>query len=131
MGKEVEMYPGAKEQVEKKEVDVMEETKKQHAMWEQHISDLNDKYKVEMAKHVKDKDVEIKLSGEDFLHIINLLVTLKDHNFVTRQMLSQTEHLMKQDDIRVMGVLGIMMKKWASLDLEGKLVDVVEETKED
>lgn len=129
--KEEEVTENAQENIPLKEeqVDIIKETAEKHAVLEELLRKVFQENEEVLTKKVKE-DAVVEIKGFDFVNILNVFLTLKEHNSILRSMVLQLEHLLKVDDIETMIATKNLTDTFLSLDIEDKLEEYSEEEKE-
>lgn len=129
--KEEEVTENAQENVPLKEeqVNIIKETAEKHAVLEELLRKVFQENEEVLSKKVKE-DAVVEIKGFDFVNILNVFLTLKEHNSILRSMVLQLEHLLKVDDIETMIATKNLTDTFLSLDIEDKLEEYSEEEKE-
>lgn len=111
------------------QVDIIKETAEKHAVLEELLRKVFQENEEILTKKVKE-DAVVEIKGYDFVNILNVFLTLKEHNSILRSMVLQLEHLLKVDDIEIMKATKNLTDTFLSLDIEDKLEEYLEEEKE-
>lgn len=111
------------------QVDIIKETAEKHAVLEELLRKVFQENEEVLTKKVKE-DAVVEIKGFDFVNILNVFLTLKEHNSILRSMVLQLEHLLKVDDIETMIATKNLTDTFLSLDIEDKLEEYSEEEKE-
>lgn len=129
--KEEEVTENAQENTPLKEeqVDIIKETAEKHTVLEELLRKVFQENEEVLTKKVKEGAV-VEIKGFDFVNILNVFLTLKEHNSILRAMVLQLEHLLKVDDIETMIATKNLTDTFLSLDIEDKLEEYSEEEKE-
>lgn len=129
--KEEEVTENAQENVPLKEeqVNIIKETAEKHAVLEELLRKVFQENEEVLSKKVKE-DAVVEIKGFDFVNILNVFLTLKEHNSILRSMVLQLEHLLKVDDIETMIATKNLTDTFLSLDIEDKLEEYSEEEKD-
>lgn len=108
------------------QVDIIKETAEKHAVLEELLRKVFQENEEVLTKKVKE-DAVVEIKGYDFVNILNVFLTLKEHNSILRSMVLQLEHLLKVDDIETMIATKNLTDTFLSLDIEDKLEEYSEE----
>lgn len=129
--KEEEVTENVQENTPLKEeqVDIIKETAEKHAVLEELLRKVFQENEEILTKKVKE-DAVVEIKGFDFVNILNVFLTLKEHNSILRSMVLQLEHLLKVDDIETMIATKNLTDTFLSLDIEDKLEEYSEEEKD-
>jgi|SRR5690554_1703991 len=111
------------------QVDIIKETAEKHAVLEELLRKVFQENEEVLTKKVKE-DAVVEIKGYDFVNILNVFLTLKEHNSILRSMVLQLEHLLKVDDIETMIATKNLTDTFLSLDIEDKLEEYSEEEKD-
>ena len=111
------------------QVDIIKETAEKHAVLEELLRKVFQENEEILTKKVKE-DAVVEIKGYDFVNILNVFLTLKEHNSILRSMVLQLEHLLKVDDIETMIATKNLTDTFLSLDIEDKLEEYSEEEKD-
>lgn len=111
------------------QVDIIKETSEKHAVLEELLRKVFQENEEVLTKKVKE-DAVVEIKGYDFVNILNVFLTLKEHNSILRSMVLQLEHLLKVDDIETMIATKNLTDTFLSLDIEDKLEEYSEEEKD-
>lgn len=111
------------------QVDIIKETSEKHAVLEELLRKVFQENEEVLTKKVKE-DAVVEIKGFDFVNILNVFLTLKEHNSILRSMVLQLEHLLKVDDIETMIATKNLTDTFLSLDIEDKLEEYSEEEKD-
>lgn len=111
------------------QVDIIKETAEKHAVLEELLRKVFQENEEVLTKKVKE-DAVVEIKGFDFVNILNVFLTLKEHNSILRSMVLQLEHLLKVDDIETMIATKNLTDTFLSLDIEDKLEEYSEEEKD-
>lgn len=115
--------------LEEEQVDIIKETAEKHAVLEELLRKVFQENEEILTKKVKE-DAVVEIKGFDFVNILNVFLTLKEHNSILRSMVLQLEHLLKVDDIETMIATKNLTDTFLSLDIEDKLEEYSEEEKD-
>lgn len=115
--------------LKEEQVDIIKETAEKHAVLEELLRKVFQENEEILTKKVKE-DAVVEIKGFDFVNILNVFLTLKEHNSILRSMVLQLEHLLKVDDIETMIATKNLTDTFLSLDIEDKLEEYSEEEKE-
>lgn len=111
------------------QVDIIKETAEKHAVLEELLRKVFQENEEVLTKKVKE-DAVVEIKGYDFVNILNVFLTLKEHNSILRSMVLQLEHLLKVDDIETMIATKNLTDTFLSLDIEDKLEEYSEKEKD-